>query len=87
MTLGGLAEGDGWRYVEDRLKLKPQAPGSDEKVLSQFMKARIKGRGMTTILELYVTCQHVWDTVEQNGGGAVAYADFQEFYLVKGNLT
>jgi hypothetical protein len=87
VTLGSLTVDDGWLYVKERLKLEPHAPRSDETVLSQFMKARIKGRGMTTILELYVTCQQVWDTVEQSGGGAVSYADFQEFYLVKGSLT
>ena len=87
VSLGGLTVEDGWRFVEERLKLQPQAPISSETVLSQFMKARIKGKGMTTILELYLTCQQVWDAAEQAGNSAVAYTDFQDIYVVKGSLT
>lgn len=87
LTLGGLELADGWRFVEQRLGRTPGAATSEQSVLDRFMSARIKGRGMTTILELNLTCQQVWATVEENGRSAVTYPDFQEFYVVKGSLT
>ncbi|WRZ90571.1 hypothetical protein OHB54_16730 [Streptomyces sp. NBC_01007] len=86
-----LDEIDGWKFVEHRLKLASLGgenfPAVSEGAIRLFMQARIRGRGKTTVRELQMTCESVFETAVDSSKTQVAYADFTQYYTEKASLS
>lgn len=82
-----LAAEDGWKYVEQWMKL--YADGTvvaTKEVVDQFMRTRIDGRGRTTIRELEKTCRGVFAIAEDAHQPEVGYDDFAAYFIRRGDL-
>ncbi len=91
LKLGELDETDGWTFVQHRIARASHAgvvyPDISEDVILEFMKARIRGRGNTTIRELQMTCENVFEVVLRSSAECVTYADFTQYYTEKALLS
>ncbi|MFH9891338.1 hypothetical protein ACH4OQ_21525 [Streptomyces luteogriseus] len=91
LELDVLAETDGWTFVQHRLAHATFSgasyPGIDEEVIRKFMQARIHGRGNTTIRELQLTCENVFEAALSSSVSHVTYADFTQYYTEKACLS
>ncbi|MEV5176116.1 hypothetical protein AB0L10_34655 [Streptomyces flaveolus] len=91
LTLGVLKESDGWEFVSTRIARATHqnipCPTIDEAAIRQFMQARIRGRGQTTIRELQMTCESVFAAAVSSAINEVAYADFAQYYAEKALLS
>ncbi|WP_405886995.1 ATP-binding protein [Streptomyces longwoodensis] len=86
-----LDETDGWAFVQHRLarasSIGTPYPSITESAIREFMKTRIRGRGKTTIRELQMTCENVFDMAVTSSSGQVTYSDFTQYYTEKGSLS
>ncbi|WP_370335864.1 ATP-binding protein [Catenulispora sp. MAP5-51] len=83
-----LTVDDGWTFTHDRISRSttPGTPAVNKATIHKFMKARIEGRGRTTIRELQITCLNVFEEAISRRATRVEYADFTEYYARKGLL-
>ncbi|MGW4757281.1 ATP-binding protein [Streptomyces chartreusis] len=91
VQLGALEEADGWIFVQHRLARAningAIYPAIGEAVIREFMQARIRGRGNTTVRELQMTCEHVFEVALSSSTSHVAYSDFTQYYTEKASLS
>jgi hypothetical protein len=91
LTLDVLLESDGWDFVSARLaRIASQnsgCPTTDETTIRQFMQARIRGRGQTTIRELQMTCESVFEAALSSQSDRIDYSDFTQYYAEKALLS
>ena len=83
-----LSIDDGWTFTQDRLSRSNVlgTPSITKATIRKFMKARIEGRGRTTIRELQITCLNVFGDAIERRASKVEYADFTEYYARNGSL-
>ncbi|WP_327345018.1 ATP-binding protein [Streptomyces europaeiscabiei] len=91
VELGVLEEADGWTFVQHRLD-RARATGKsfpdiEEGVIREFMQARIRGRGKTTVRELQMTCENVFEAAVSSSLTRVTYANFTQYYTERGSLS
>ncbi|RUP68118.1 hypothetical protein SSPNP10_11850 [Streptomyces sp. NP10] len=91
LTLGVLDETDGWAFVNSRLSRATTqsipCPTTDEATVLRFMQTRIRGRGQTTIRELQMTCESVFEAAIKSTSSLVEYGDFTQYYAEKAWLA
>lgn len=84
LEVGELSIEDGWRFVQARMAAAgPGAggPSLDKATVEKYMRARIDGKGRTTIRELNLICQAVFADVQRRKRQKVEYRDFSDYYL------
>lgn len=89
LEVGVLTVDDGWRFVEARLaaaNLDATAPLLEKATVEKYMRARIGGKGTTTIKELNLICQAVFADAQSRARAKIEYKDFSEYYLRNGAL-
>ncbi|ROO88909.1 hypothetical protein EDD29_6594 [Actinocorallia herbida] len=85
LEVGMLHPGDGWRLVADRYaRAGAELPEISEDTMLTFMEKRIAGTRGTTIHELQMVLQEVFE--EAAGKERLDYADFADYYLRKARL-
>ncbi|MEV7146687.1 hypothetical protein AB0O05_09390 [Streptomyces sp. NPDC093084] len=91
LTLDVLEESDGWSFVNSRIarsaSQSAHCPVTDEASVRKFMQTRIRGRGQTTIRELQMTCESVFEVAVASASDRVEYADFTQYYAEKALLS
>ncbi|MGW3105273.1 hypothetical protein [Streptomyces sp. NPDC001100] len=91
LMLDVLDESDGWNFVNSRIARtatqSAHCPVTDEATVLKFMQTRIRGRGQTTIRELQMTCESVFDAAVTSASNRVGYSDFTQYYAEKALLS
>jgi hypothetical protein len=91
LSVGVLSVDDGWIFVGSRLSKASQAsqplPVLSEATIRRLMEIRIKGRGKATVRELQMACLNVFEQAIAGKSQTVEFADFANYYTLRGSLT